>query len=83
MTVFVQELARVGFTAEASFSYQIGPRGSGKVCGTSCTSGDYQTCVGVYNTWPANEISLYAFYQVRKIKLCWWWGVSEYFLLNW
>ena len=76
---FIQELARIGFTAEASHSYQIEPRGSGKACAISCTSGDYQTCVQVYNTWLANEISLYAFYQIREIDWCYVWGVSTSF----
>ena len=70
-------MTRVGFTAEATISYAIEPRGSGKACATSCTSADYHTCVGVYNSWPGNEISLYAFYQTRKLEWCrGWWDVS-------
>ena len=31
----------------------------------------------MYQSWPGNTISLYAWYQTREVKWCeGWWGVS-------
>ena len=70
-------MARVGFSAEADIAYQIEPRATGKVCASACSSLDYQTCAGLYQSWPGNTISLYAWYQTREVEWCeGWWGVS-------
>ena len=73
----MQFVARVGLTAEATITYQIEPQGTAKGCPTS----GYQTCVGLYDSWPGNTISLYAWYQKREII---WrrgrFGVSNSFL---
>ena len=56
--------------------YQVEPRGSGKVCAI-CSSLDYQTCVGLYDSWPGNTITLSTWYQSREIQWCrGWFGVS-------
>ena len=71
-------MARVGFSAEADIAYQIEPRATGKVCAAACSSLDYQTCAGVYQSWPGNTIDLYAWYQTREVEWCsGWWGVSK------
>ena len=61
-----QGVARVGFSAEATITYQVEPQGTAKACTTS----GYQTCAGLYDSWPGNTISLYAWYQIRRIKWC-------------
>ena len=82
LLLILQEVARVGLTAEAEVTYQIEPRGTGKVCAT-CSSWDYQTCAGLYDSWPGNSISLYAWYQLREVEWCeGWFGVSRFYCLN-
>ena len=77
--IILQEVARVGFSAEADFTYKIEPRATGKVCAVACSYGDYQSCAGMYQEWPGNTIELYAWYQTREIEWCeGWWGGSAY-----
>lgn len=62
-----KDVARGGITASANIAYQPEPRVSGKVCNLP----NYQTCAGLYESWPGNTLEIYAWYQVRRIEWCW------------
>lgn len=66
----LQEVARCGITASANIAYQPEPRFSGKVCNLP----NYQTCVGLYDSWPGNTVEFYTWYEVREVPA---WCVSE------
>ena len=65
----MQWLVKAGITARVSFVYELEPRASGKIC-----SSNYQTCVGLYDSWPGNTLNIYAWYQLRdSLQWCGGW----------
>ena len=61
-------------TVEVKLEYKVEVVGKGRLCST-CTPGKAinirtQGCVGVNHGWPNNQVKLYAWYQLRRIKMC-------------
>ena len=69
--LILQSLARGGVSVDVIFEYRIEGSGEGRLC-LSCITGSprAQACVGAYEGWPNNRINLYAWYQIRRIKMC-------------
>ena len=72
----LQGVARGGLAVELKLEYKIESVGKGRLC-ISCTRGKNTTidiraqgCVGVYHGWPNNQVKLYAWYQLRRVKIC-------------
>ena len=70
----LQGLARGGVTVELKLEYKIESIGKGRLC-SSCTKGKPitirpQGCVGVFHGWPNNQVLLYAWYQLKRVKFC-------------
>ena len=65
----LQAAVRAGISASVTIVYQVEPRASARVCAVNC-QGAFQTCAGIYDSWPGNTIELYAWYQTRTFRWC-------------
>ena len=86
----IQSLVKIGLNISASFYYQLEPVATLKICPTPRTCGPaLKTCADLYQNFPASHIDITAWYQTRKLKLCykWRWFVSIFMclfvLLDW
>ncbi|KAL5489161.1 hypothetical protein EMCRGX_G018221 [Ephydatia muelleri] len=73
-SVTLIEIARGGIDLSGSFQYQIVPKISGSYL---LLKGPFEICLSLSNAWPDNSISIYVYYQLRKVEWCnGWLGIS-------
>lgn len=77
-SISIQLTVRAGITAEVTLVYQPEARATGRLCAASC-----QTCAGAYDSWPGNTIELYAWYQIRTLRVKWCGGWVSSNNLSW
>ena len=66
----VQLAVRGGIEVAAQFTYRLEPQ----VCIHFCKqypgpTVKLKTCISIYHSWPKNYAEIYAYYQLRKIKI--------------
>lgn len=61
-------MARGGITAEVSLRYRPEARAKAKVCG-SLSAVSYHTCLDAHDSWPGNRLRIYAWYQLRRVRV--------------
>ena len=64
-----QGLVRGGIEVSGNFEYRIEPEVCIKV--DFSPSVKVTPCISVYHSWPNSYVEIYAYYQIRKLKLRW------------
>ena len=62
-------MARGGIDLSASFNYRLEPAASVQVCTEYCTQ-SRRPCIGLYDSFPNNYLTLEAWYQLRRVRTC-------------
>ena len=59
---------RGGIRITASFDYELEPKMSLELCTKDLRTS--RICLTVSHGWPYNRLDMYAFYQIRSVKMC-------------
>ena len=59
---------RGGIRITANIDYELEPKMSFEVCIKDLKQ--HRSCLTVSHGWPYNSLSIYAFYQIRSVKMC-------------
>ena len=65
-SLFLQSLVRGGITVSVTLNYRLEPSASAKTCTAYCSLSP-RTCIGLYDSFPNNNIRLDAWYQSRRV----------------
>ena len=65
--LYIQEIVRGGVSLTGSFTYQVTLELTGSYV---LLKGPFEFCLRLLHGWPDNKISIFAFYQLRSVKMC-------------
>lgn len=63
----LQEVVRGGIGITASFTYKVTLDLQGSYL---LLRGPFEFCLRLLHGWPDNKVSIYAYYQLRSIPIC-------------
>ena len=67
MVYYIQEIVRGGISLTGSFTYKVTLELTGSYL---LFKGPFEFCLRLLHGWPDNKISIFAYYQLRSVKMC-------------